>query len=178
MDGKLEVMNLSVGYDVVDVIENVSLVADPGKNNLPLGCNGAGKTTIIRALLSLTAPRAGKIDFCGNDITGLSTHSIVARGIGCIPEGRKVFPKLTVEENLRMGAYRERSRGIIERRIDECYDIFPRLKERREQLAGTLSGGEQAMVSIGRGLMSAPKMLLVDEPSLDCRPGSLLKHCE
>lgn len=166
----LRIENVYAAYDKADVLEGVTLSAEPGKITCLLGSNGSGKSTLIRAILGLTPPRQGKILFDGRDLTGLPTHQVIAAGIACIPEGRKVFPKLTVEENLRLGGYQESSDAVLAKRMAEVFDIFPRLLERRGQLAGTMSGGEQAMVSIGRGLMGAPKILLVDEPSLGLSP--------
>jgi branched-chain amino acid transport system ATP-binding protein len=166
MAGRLEIADVTTAYDKADVLQGVSLTVEAGSITCLLGSNGSGKTTLIRSILGLTPPRAGRILFDDRDITRLPTHKVIAAGIACIPEGRKVFAKLTVEENLRVGAYQESSEAVTRTRIEEIYRLFPRLGERRAQIAGTMSGGEQAMISIGRGLMRAPKLLLVDEPSL------------
>ncbi|MGD2139355.1 MAG: ABC transporter ATP-binding protein [Burkholderiales bacterium] len=170
MSHSLSVENVVSGYDQADVLTGVSLEVPEGEITCLLGSNGAGKTTLIRAVLGLTPARSGRIRFGSQDITHEATHRIVSLGVTCIPEGRRVFPMMSVAENLRVGAYTESNRDAIRKRLEEVYGIFPRLKERSEQLAGTMSGGEQAMLSIGRGLMSAPRLLIVDEPSLGLSP--------
>jgi branched-chain amino acid transport system ATP-binding protein len=167
---ELRIRDIYTAYDQADVLSGVSLNAPAGGITCILGSNGAGKTTLIRSVLGLTPPRSGSITYDGTDLVGRPTHEIVALGIACIPEGRKVFPKMTVSENLSVGAYRETNKDAIRTRLDQVYATFPRLLERRTQLAGTMSGGEQAMLSIGRGLMAGPKLLIIDEPSLGLSP--------
>jgi branched-chain amino acid transport system ATP-binding protein len=170
MAALLSVENVFSGYDKADVLQDVSLSVAAGSITCILGSNGSGKSTLIRAILRLTPPRRGRVVFDGNDLAGLPTHRVISTGIACIPEGRKVFPKLSVVENLRLGAYQQDDADKIAGRLEQVFGIFPRLEERAAQLAGTMSGGEQAMLSIGRGMMGEPKLLLIDEPSLGLSP--------
>ncbi|HYH21682.1 MAG TPA: ABC transporter ATP-binding protein [Azospirillum sp.] len=170
MSADLIIEDVTCGYEKADVLHGVSLEVRAGTITCLLGANGAGKTTLVRAILGLTPPRTGSIRFGGTELAGLPTHRVIAQGIGAIPEGRRLFPKLTVEENLRLGAYLVDGDERVRERLARVYALFPRLEERRTQLAGTMSGGEQAMVSIGRGLMGQPRVLLIDEPSLGLSP--------
>ncbi len=166
----LEVHNLSVQYGSITALHGISLSVPAQGIVTLIGGNGAGKTTTLRAISGMVKPTSGRILFDGQDITGLAPHEIVRRGLAHSPEGRLVFANLTVMENLRMGAYLQRDARWIASELDHVFGMFPRLQERREQQAGTLSGGEQQMLAIGRALMSRPRFLMLDEPSLGIAP--------
>ena len=170
----LSISNLSAGYGQVRVIEDLSMNVQSGETVALLGTNGNGKSTLMRCVMGLLAPTAGsiklEIDGTTHELAGARTEDIVALGVVMVPEGRRLFPRLSVEENLTIGASRRLARKVLPRNIDFCFEAFPRLKERRAQLAGSMSGGEQQMLALGRALMSEPRILLVDEPSVGLAP--------
>lgn len=166
----LEVSDLSVAYGGLQAVWNVSFAVEDGSITALVGPNGAGKTTILTSLAGIRGAGSGTVSFLGSPVHHLPPHRRVALGISLIPEGRKVFPYLTVQENLEMGAYSRSARKDLVNTLSWMYELFPRLKERKKQLAVSLSGGEQQMLSIGRGLMSRPKLLMLDEPSLGLAP--------
>jgi branched-chain amino acid transport system ATP-binding protein len=166
----LQVQNLSVSYGAIRALRDVSLTVPQGGIVTLIGSNGAGKSTTLRTISGLIRPQAGTISYCGERINGIAPHRIVERGLCHVPEGRMVFSTLTVRENLAMGAYLRRDHASVQRERDYVFSVFPRLAEREKQLAGTLSGGEQQMLAIGRALMGQPKFLMLDEPSLGIAP--------
>lgn len=167
----LSAQNIKTYYGNIQALKDVSLEIKEGEIVTLIGANGAGKTTTLKTIAGLLKPREGKVLFNSNDITGFPAHKVVSESVILVPEGRRVFPKLTVEENLQIGAYsRKVKKDQINSEIKEIYEIFPRLEERKKQYAGTLSGGEQQMLAIGRGLMAKPKLLLLDEPSMGVAP--------
>ena len=166
----LKVTDLVVSYGGIEALKGISFEVEQGQIVTLIGANGAGKSTTLRTISGLFPPKEGRIYFEGRDITDFNTQKIVETGIAMVPEGRRVFANLTVLENLRIGAYLRKDKDIIEEDINFVYDLFPRLKERSWQLAGTLSGGEQQMLAVGRAVMTRPKMMMMDEPSLGLAP--------
>jgi branched-chain amino acid transport system ATP-binding protein len=170
----ITIANIHASYGAVRVIDDVSVKVGGGETVVLLGTNGNGKSTLMKCIMGIVQPSEGsivaEIDGVHHDLVGRTTEEIVDLGIALVPEGRRLFPKLTVEENLFLGAYRRTARAQLDRNLAVCFETFPRLAERRRQLAGSLSGGEQQMVALGRAMMLAPKILLVDEPSVGLAP--------
>ena len=174
MANSIAISGVHAGYGQVRVLEDVSLDVRPGETVVLLGTNGNGKSTLMKCIMGMVRPSAGtivaEIDGKKYDLIGRSTEEVVDLGIALVPEGRRLFPKLTVEENLLLGAFRMTARAQLQRNLDFCYEMFDRLRERRNQLAGSMSGGEQQMLALARALMTAPRILLVDEPSVGLAP--------
>lgn len=174
----LSLNDISTEYDRVPMLRDVSLTIKKGNLVCLLGSNGAGKSTTVKTIMGLVKPLKGSILFEGESIAHLKTNKIVEIGIAVVPEGRRLFPKMTVRENLRLGAFFVKSKQELQKRLDKVIHIFPQLEERIDQIAGTLSGGEQSMVTIGRGIMNNPKILLLDEPSLGLAPKLVNEYFE
>ena len=170
MKPMLEVVDLKVGYGAIEALHGISFSVKQGEIVTLIGANGAGKSTTLRAVSGLVRARSGQVTFDGRAITSMPAHEIVKLGLAHVPEGRMVFANLTVMENLRMGAYLQKDKAAIARELEYVFSVFPRLKEREKQISGTLSGGEQQMLAIGRALMSKPRFLMLDEPSLGIAP--------
>ena len=164
----LKIKDLNINYGGINAVHDVSFEVEEGSIITLVGANGAGKSSILRSIAGVVTPKSGTIEFCGEDITGKSAEQVVKKGITLVPEGRRIFPDLTVIENIRIGAYLRKDN--LEDDIKWVYDLFPRLKERSWQMAGTLSGGEQQMLAVARALMSRPKLMMMDEPSLGLAP--------
>lgn len=179
----LEVKDLQVYYGLIQAIKGISFEVNEGEIIALIGANGAGKTTILHTITGLIQPKAGSVVFEGTDITKVPGHKIVSMGMAHVPEGRRVFANLSVYQNLKMGAYTRKDKKEIDETLEMVYQHFPRLQERKNQLAGTLSGGEQQMLAMGRALMSSPKMILMDEPSMGLSPllvkevFSIIEYC-
>ena len=174
----LKVHDIHAGYDGVPVIHGISLEVHPGELVSIVGANGAGKSTAMRAIAGLIHPTAGQVLFKGRDITRMPAHRTLRLGVSYVPEGRRLFAKLTVRENLELGAFVEKDRAVIDKRLDEVLTLFPLLAERRRQVAETLSGGEQQMLAIARGMMSDPDLLMLDEMSLGLMPSLVERMME
>jgi branched-chain amino acid transport system ATP-binding protein len=166
----LRVDDIHTYYGAIEALRGVSLNVDEGEAVTIIGSNGAGKSTTLRSISGLTPARSGKVTFAGQEITRMPAHEIVDRGIALSPEGRHCFARMSVRENLDMGAYRRRDAAAVDEDLERVFDLFPRLKERERQKAGTMSGGEQQMLAIGRALMARPKLLMLDEPSMGIAP--------
>jgi branched-chain amino acid transport system ATP-binding protein len=174
-DFALEVRDLHAGYEGVPVLHGISFEVKEGEIVAIVGANGAGKTTTLRTVSGLLRPKSGFVKFYGEDVTGLPAHVMVRKGLTYVPEGRRIFGKLSVKENLELGAFKEENREVVEQRLEWVCSLFPILKERLNQKAETMSGGEQQMLAIARGLMSAPKVILLDELSLGLQPSLVEK---
>ena len=174
MANSIHVHEVSAGYGSVQVLDRISLVVNDAETVALLGTNGNGKSTLMKCIMGIVAPSAGRItaviDDVEHDLAGLAPEEIVALGISLVPEGRRLFPRLDVEENLLLGAYRRAARAHLARNLQYCFEIFPVLAQRRKQLAGSMSGGEQQMLTLARALMTAPRILLIDEPSVGLSP--------
>lgn len=166
----LEIKNLAVAYGGIEALKGISLEVEEGKIVTLVGANGAGKSTMLRSIVGIVKPKSGTITYNGKNLLAEKSHNIVKTGITLVPEGRRIFPDLTVLENLKIGAYTRKDEKEIKRDYEWVFSLFPKLKEREWQLAGTLSGGEQQMLAVGRALMSKPKLLMMDEPSLGLAP--------